>query len=199
MTELTLDTVLTAEQQEFLQVVQSSSEALLTVINDILDLSKIEAGQMVVEEVGFYLREVVEGVAEVLSIRAQKKGLELTCYVDPALPSRVLGDPTRLRQVLVNLVGNAIKFTERGEVAIQVEQTPTETPGHVGLHFLVADTGIGIPEHQQSRIFDPFAQADATTTRRFGGSGLGLSISKALVELRGGRIWCRARSARGPP
>jgi signal transduction histidine kinase/CheY-like chemotaxis protein len=197
MTELTLDTALTAEQQEFLQVVQSSSEALLTVINDILDLSKIEAGQMVVEEVGFYLREVVEGVAEVLSIRAQKKGLELTCYVDPALPSRVLGDPTRLRQVLVNLVGNAIKFTERGEVAIQVEQTKTEAPRRVGLHFSVADTGIGIPRHQQTRIFDPFAQADATTTRRFGGSGLGLSISKALVELMGGRIWVQSEVGKG--
>src|SRR5574337_1271300 len=197
MTDLTLDTALTTEQREFLQVVQSSSEALLTVINDILDLSKIEAGQMAVEEVGFYLREVVEGVAEVLSIRAQKKGLELTCYVDPALPSRVRGDPTRMRQVLVNLVGNAIKFTERGEVALQVEQTKVESPGRVGLHVVVADTGIGIPRHQQARIFDPFAQADATTTRRFGGSGLGLSISKALVELMGGRIWVESEVGKG--
>ena len=197
MTELTLDTALTAEQREFLQVVQSSSEALLTVINDILDISKIEAGQMVIEEVGFHLREVVEGVAEVLSIRAQKKGLELTCYVDPALPSRVLGDPTRLRQVLVNLVGNAIKFTERGEVAIQVEQAATPAPGRVGLHVSVADTGIGIPTHQQARIFDPFAQADTTTTRRFGGTGLGLSISKALVELMGGRIWVQSEVGKG--
>lgn len=197
MTDLTLDTTLTTEQREFLQVVQSSSEALLTVINDILDLSKIEAGQMAVEEVGFYLREVVEGVAEVLSIRAQKKGLELTCYVDPALPSRVRGDPTRMRQVLVNLVGNAIKFTERGEVALQVEQTKVEAPGQVGLHVVVADTGIGIPRHQQARIFDPFAQADATTTRRFGGSGLGLSISKALVELMGGRIWVESEVSKG--
>ena len=197
MTELTLDTALTTEQREFLQVVQSSSEALLTVINDILDLSKIEAGQMVIEEVGFHLREVVEGVAEVLSIRAQKKGLELTCYVDPALPSRVLGDPTRLRQVLVNLVGNAIKFTERGDVAIQVEQAAAPAPGRVGLHVLVADTGIGIPKHQQARIFDPFAQADTTTTRRFGGTGLGLSISKALVELMGGRIWVQSEVGKG--
>ncbi len=188
MTELTLDTALTAEQRGFLQVVQSSSEALLTVINDILDLSKLEAGQMAIEDVDFHLRETVEGVAEILSIRAQKKGLELTCYVDPALPSRVRGDPTRLRQVLVNLVGNAIKFTERGEVTIQVDQTKAEAPERIGLHFAVADTGIGIPGHQQTRIFDPFAQADATTTRRFGGSGLGLSISKALVELMGGRI-----------
>ncbi|MDE2484201.1 MAG: response regulator [candidate division NC10 bacterium] len=197
MTELTLDTALTTEQREFLQVVQSSSEALLTVINDILDLSRIEAGQMAIEEVAFHLREVVEGVAEVLSIRAQKKGLELTCYVDPALPSRVLGDPTRLRQVLVNLVGNAIKFTERGEVAIQVEQTKAEAPGQVGLHFSVTDTGIGIPRSQQARIFDPFAQADATTTRRFGGSGLGLSISKSLMELMGGRIWVESEVGKG--
>ncbi|VUZ83821.1 Histidine kinase [Candidatus Methylomirabilis lanthanidiphila] len=197
MTELTLDTALTTEQREFLQVVQSSSEALLTVINDILDLSRIEAGQMAIEEVAFHLREVVEGVAEILSIRAQKKGLELTCYVDPALPSRVLGDPTRLRQVLVNLVGNAIKFTERGEVAIQVEQTKVDTPGQVGLHCSVADTGIGIPEHQQTRIFDPFAQADATTARRFGGSGLGLSISKSLMELMGGRIWVESEVGTG--
>ena len=197
MTELTLDTALTAEQREFLQVVLSSSEALLTVINDILDISKIEAGQMVIEDVGFHLREVVEGVAEVLSIRAQKKGLELTCYVDPVLPSRVLGDPTRLRQVLVNLVGNAIKFTERGEVAIQVEQAAAAAPGRVGLHVSVADTGIGIPTHQQARIFDPFAQADSTTTRRFGGSGLGLSISKSLVELMGGRIWVQSEIGKG--
>ncbi len=197
MTDLTLDTALTTEQREFLQVVQSSSEALLTVINDILDLSKLEAGQMAIEDVDFYLREVVEGVAEILSIRAQKKGLELTCYVDPALPSRVRGDPTRLRQVLVNLVGNAIKFTERGEVTIQVEQTTVDMPGRVGLHFSVADTGIGIPGHQQSRIFDPFAQADATTTRRFGGSGLGLSISKALIELMGGRIWVESEVGKG--
>ncbi|MDE2058960.1 MAG: response regulator [candidate division NC10 bacterium] len=197
MTELTLDTVLTAEQQEFLQVVQSSSEALLTVINDILDLSKLEAGQMTIEDVDFHLRDVVEGVAEILSIRAQKKGLELTCYVDPALPSRVRGDPTRLRQVLVNLVGNAIKFTERGEVAVQVEQTKVDTPGRVGLHFSVADTGIGIPSHLHAKIFDPFAQADATTTRRFGGSGLGLSISKALVELMGGRIWVESEEGKG--
>jgi signal transduction histidine kinase/CheY-like chemotaxis protein len=197
MTELTLDTALTAEQQEFLQVVQSSSEALLTVINDILDLARIEAGQMVVEEVDFHLRDIVEGVAEVLSIRAQKKGLELTCYVDPALPSRVLGDPTRLRQVLVNLVGNAIKFTERGEVAIQVEHATAAAPERVGLHISVADTGIGIPRHQQIRIFDPFAQADATTARRFGGTGLGLSISKALVELMGGRIWVASEVGQG--
>lgn len=197
MTELTLDTALTAEQREFLQVVQSSSEALLTVINDILDLSKLEAGQMAIEDVDFHLRETVEGVAEILSIRAQKKGLELTCYVDPALPSRVRGDPTRLRQVLVNLVGNAIKFTERGEVTIQVEQTKAEAPERIGLHFAVADTGIGIPGHQQTRIFDPFAQADTTTTRRFGGSGLGLSISKALVELMGGRIRVESEVGKG--
>ena len=197
MTELTLDTALTTEQREFLQVVQSSSEALLTVINDILDLSRIEAGQMAIEETVFHLRDVVEGVAEVLSIRAQNKGLELTCYVDPALPSRVLGDPMRLRQVLVNLVGNAIKFTERGEVTIQVERTQVDAPGRTGLHISVADTGIGIPAHQQVRIFDPFAQADATTARRFGGSGLGLSISKALMELMGGRIWVESEVGKG--
>lgn len=197
MTELTLDTALTTEQREFLQVVQSSSETLLTVINDILDLSRIEAGQMTIEDVGFDLREVVEGVAEILSIRAHKKGLELTCYVDPVLPLRVRGDPTRLRQVLVNLVGNAIKFTERGEVTIQVEQTRTEVPGRIGLHVSVADTGIGISSHQQARIFDPFAQADATMTRRFGGSGLGLSISKALMELMGGRVWVESEVGKG--
>jgi CheY-like chemotaxis protein len=140
---------------------------------------------------------VVEGLAEVLSIRAQNKGLELTCYVDPALPSRVLGDPMRLRQVLVNLVGNAIKFTERGEVTIQVERTQVDAPGRTGLHISVADTGIGIPAHQQVRIFDPFAQADATTARRFGGSGLGLSISKALMELMGGRIWVESEVGKG--
>ncbi|NJD68994.1 MAG: response regulator [candidate division NC10 bacterium] len=197
MTELTLDTTLTAEQQEFLHVVHSSSEALLTVINDILDLSKLEAGQMTIEEVDFDLRDVVEGVAEILSVRAQKKGLELTCDVDPSLPSSVRGDPTRLRQVLVNLVGNAIKFTEHGEVTIQVEQTTVDAPGRIGLHIAVTDTGSGIPSHQQTRIFDPFAQADATTTRRFGGSGLGLSISKAIIELMGGRIWVESEVGKG--
>jgi len=197
MTELTLDTELRPEQREFLKVVQSSSETLLGLINDILDFSKIEAGQMQVEEVKFNLRELVEGVAEILSVRAYNKGLELLCYIEPEMPSWVMGDPTRITQVLVNLVGNAIKFTEKGEVAIRVERTGSENNGRLGLHFMVSDTGIGISKENQSRIFEKFSQADTSTTRKFGGTGLGLSISKSLVELMGGSMWLESEEGKG--
>lgn len=200
MTELTLDTELQPEQAEYLKVVHSSSEVLLSLINNVLDFSKIEAGQMELEDVAFELREVVETVAEILSVRAQNKGLELLCYVDPGLPSRVQGDPTRLRQILVNLVGNAIKFTEQGEVALKVEPRSdgeikeSET---IDLHFSVADTGVGIPKELQGHIFEKFTQADSSTTRKFGGTGLGLSICKILIELMGGRIWVESEMGRG--
>ncbi len=197
MTELTLETDLKPEQREFLKVVQSSSETLLGLINDILDFSKIEAGQMQVEEVKFNLRELVEGVAEILSVRAYNKGLELLCYVEPGIPSWVMGDPTRISQVLVNLLGNAIKFTEKGEVAIKVERAGSQDRGRLGLHFTVSDTGIGISKESQSRIFEKFSQADTSTTRRFGGTGLGLSISKSLVELMGGSMWLESEEGKG--
>ncbi|HEX3037321.1 MAG TPA: response regulator [Thermodesulfobacteriota bacterium] len=197
MTELTLDTGLTREQREFLKVVQSSSEALLELINDILDFSKIEAGQMEIEWVNFNLRELVESVAEMLSVRAYGKGLELLCYVEPELPGWVIGDPHRVRQVLVNLMGNAIKFTERGEVSLKVERGESSDDERVRIHFMVSDTGIGISKGKQTKVFDKFVQADNSTTRRFGGSGLGLSISKSLVELMGGRMWLESEIGEG--
>jgi PAS domain S-box-containing protein len=197
MTELTLDTDLTPEQRESLKVVQSSSEALLRVINDILDFSKIEAGQMEIEEITFNLREMVEGVVEMLSARAHNKGLELMCYIEPGIPTWVIGDPIRIREVLVNLVGNAIKFTERGEVSVKVERAESDDRERVGLHFMVTDTGMGISRENQKRIFEKFSQVDSSTTRRFGGTGLGLSISKSLVELMGGRMWIESEEGKG--
>ncbi|MER3446093.1 MAG: hypothetical protein C4291_04310 [Candidatus Dadabacteria bacterium] len=197
MTELTLDTELTPEQRESLKVVQSSSEALLGVISDILDFSKIEAGQVEIEEIPFNLRELVEGVSEILGVRAHNKGLELICYIEPEVPNWIIGDPTRIRQVLVNLLGNAIKFTEKGEVSVKVERTESDDKDKAGLHFIVSDTGIGISKENQAKLFNRFSQIDSSTTRRFGGTGLGLSISKSLVELMGGRIWVESEEGKG--
>ncbi|MFQ5865942.1 MAG: response regulator [bacterium] len=204
MTELAFDTELTSEQREFLSVVQSSSEALLNLINDILDFSKIEAGQMELEQVSFNFKELVENVADIFSVRAEKKGLELMCYVEPNLPCWLVGDPTRLRQILVNLVGNGIKFTEEGEVSIKVEPIKKAAKGKkdtkektVGLHFTVSDTGIGISKEQQRKIFQKFSQADSSTTRKFGGTGLGLSISRSLVKLMGGQMWLESEAGQG--
>jgi PAS domain S-box-containing protein len=201
MTELILDTKLNEEQTECLKVVQSSSESLLNLINDILDFSKIEAGQMELEEIAFELREVVETVTDIVRVRAEAKNIELLCYVDPGLPSWVVGDKTRLQQILINLVGNAIKFTEGGEVSIKAE--PAKMSGEdnltkqVGVHFRVSDTGIGISEDHQKKIFEKFSQADSSTTRRFGGTGLGLSISKFLVEMMDGRLGVESELGEG--
>lgn len=201
MTELTMDTNLSSEQNDYLKIVQSNSEALLSLINDILDISKIEAGNMELEEVLFNLKEVVEGVAEGLNVRAKDKEVELICYVDPGIPSStVLGDPTRLRQVLINLMGNALKFTEKGEVVLKVELSPSFTDKGkkvVGLHFVVTDTGVGISGADIEKIFDKFTQADSSTTRKFGGTGLGLSISKLLIEMMGGKIWAESSIGKG--
>jgi len=201
MTELSLDTELTSEQRDFLQVVHSSSEALLGIINDILDFSKIEAGQLELESMSFNYAEIVERVAEILSIRAEKKELELTCYVDPQLPKWVSGDPTRLQQVLVNLLGNAIKFTTDGDVSVMVKPSETSTNGHpqetVGLHITVSDTGVGISRENLEKIFEKFSQEDTSTTRKYGGTGLGLSISKSLVELMGGKLWVESELGKG--
>lgn len=200
--DLALDTDLSAEQSEYLRVIKSSSEALLALVNDILDISKIESGQIELETHTFDLQETVEDVAETLAFRAHNKGLEMTCFLEPTLPRFVIGDETRLHQILVNLVGNAIKFTSRGEVAISVErfnndETPTEGAESVELHFTVSDTGIGIAQEHLSKIFDKFAQGDSSTTRKFGGTGLGLSISKSLVELMNGRMWAESELGRG--
>ena len=188
MTELALDTSLTAEQREYLSMVKTSADGLMVILNDVLDFSKIEMRQLELEAVPFSLRDHVAELLKPLAMRAEQKGLELICHVLPDVPSGVVGDPGRLRQVLVNLVGNAIKFTERGQILVQVETVAQPADG-VELHFLVSDSGIGIPADKQQEIFQPFRQADGSTTRRFGGTGLGLAISTTLVELMGGRLW----------
>lgn len=187
MIGLLLGTDLTEEQREYAETVQSSAEALLVIINDILDFSKIEAGKLEMESLDFDLRTTLEDALDLPALHAHEKGLEITSYIAPDVPSAVRGDPGRLRQVLTNLVGNAIKFTDHGEVAVSVDLV-SETRDQVTLRFEVRDTGIGIPKEQQGRLFDAFTQADASTTRRFGGTGLGLSISKRLVELMHGSI-----------
>jgi PAS domain S-box-containing protein len=187
MTELALGTELTAEQREYMETVRSSADALLGILNDILDFSKIEARKLEVDTVDFDLRYTLEDTLRALAPRAHAKNLELACRVDPAVPSALGGDPTRLRQVIVNLVSNAVKFTETGEIVLEVE-ADEPSDGRVTLRFSVRDTGIGISPEKLGAIFEPFTQADASTTRRFGGTGLGLTISSRLVSLMGGEI-----------
>jgi PAS domain S-box-containing protein len=196
MTELALDTPLTPEQREYLDMVKVSADALLTVINDILDFSKIEAGRLDLDPIDFNLRDGIADTMKALAVRAHKKGLELAFQVDRDVPDALVGDPDRLRQVIVNLAGNAIKFTDRGEVVVQVK-TESQTRDEVYLHVSVRDTGIGIAADKQALIFDPFVQADGSTTRRYGGTGLGLAISTKLVAIMGGRIWVESRVGRG--
>ena len=189
MIELALRTTLTPTQRDYLGVVATSADALLTVINDILDFSKIEAGKLELDPIPFLVRDTVTDTLRSLALRAHDKGLELACRIAPDVPRSVVGDPGRLRQVLVNLIGNALKFTERGEVIVGVElDAPGPGPTSVRLRFSVADTGIGIPQSKRGAIFVPFEQADGSTTRRYGGTGLGLSISAKLVGLMGGSI-----------
>ncbi|TLS68576.1 response regulator [Mariprofundus erugo] len=187
MTDLLLDTDLDADQREFAKTVHSSAQALLTIINDILDFSKIESGHFQIDATGFSLLSVVEGAAGVVAIKARDKGLSLQTYVDPAIPPYLTGDPGRLRQVLLNLADNAVKFTESGEVQIQVTPVMIDSD-HVRLRFAVKDSGIGLSKEVQSRLFQPFVQADGTTTRKYGGTGLGLAICKRIVELMHGSI-----------
>jgi PAS domain S-box-containing protein len=196
MTELTLDTKLTPEQREYLRTVKTSAGSLLNLINDILDFSKAEAKKLELDHVRFSLRETLEDTMKVLAIRAQQKGIELVCHIAPGVHDALIGDPERLRRIVVNLVGNAIKFTERGEVVLHGE-IESESRDDVVLHFSVTDTGIGIPPEQRPRIFEAFTQADTSTTRKYGGTGLGLSISKQLTELMGGRIWLESEPGRG--
>jgi signal transduction histidine kinase/CheY-like chemotaxis protein/HPt (histidine-containing phosphotransfer) domain-containing protein len=196
MTELTLDTQLTSEQREYLGMVKFSGLSLLTLINDILDFSKIEAGQLELDPVDFELALSVGGVLRTLAIGAQQKGLELACQIAADVPEALVGDAGRLCQVLVNLVGNAIKFTEHGEIVVRVAQE--ERAGdEVLLHVTVQDTGIGVPAEKQAVIFEAFAQADSSTTRKYGGTGLGLAISAQLVALMGGRLWVDSAPGRG--
>jgi len=196
MTELVLDTELDSEQREQLNLAKASADSLLTLINDILDYSKIEAGQMDIESIDFSLGDCVGETMKALSLRAHQKGLELAFEIEPNAPDGVMGDPGRLRQILNNLVGNAIKFTETGEVVLRVKLESRE-PDFVRLQFEVTDTGIGISSEKQTAIFEPFKQADGSMTRKYGGTGLGLTISSRLVELMGGKIWVESELGRG--
>jgi PAS domain S-box-containing protein len=193
MTELVLDTALTREQREYLEALKSSADSLLTILNDILDISKIEAGRLELEPIEFSLRGSVTEILKTLAVRAHAKGLELLYHVDPDVPDSLVGDAGRLRQIVVNLVGNAIKFTERGEVALYVK-LEAQRGSDVRLLFDVSDTGIGIPAEKQTRIFGAFFQADTSTTRKYGGTGLGLAISSQLVTMMDGRIWVESPS-----
>jgi two-component system, sensor histidine kinase and response regulator len=196
MTEYVLETTLSPRQREYLKIVQESAESLLSLINDILDFSKIEAGKLQFEEVEFSLRDSIGCTLKSLAVQAHRKGLELISDIHPTLPDRVYGDPTRLRQVLVNLVGNAIKFTSGGEVLVRV-QPESRAGDALLLHMIVSDTGIGIPEDKQGRLFHAFEQVDNSMARKYGGTGLGLAISSRIVELMGGRIWLESRPGHG--
>jgi PAS domain S-box-containing protein len=195
MTDLVLDTELSDEQREYIATIKMSADSLLTVINDILDFSKIEVGKIDLEAIDFNLRDSLEATLKTLVFRTDEKGLELLCEIDLEVPEVVRCDSTRLRQIVVNLVGNAIKFTPEGEVILKV-RTDAEGADHI-LHFTVADTGIGISSKQQKLIFEPFTQADSSTTRKYGGTGLGLAISKSLVEMMGGKMWVESNTGQG--
>jgi PAS domain S-box-containing protein len=196
MTELVLDTELTVEQRESLGLVRLSAESLLTVINDILDFSKIEAGKLDLESIPFDLRESLGETMRALSFRAHQKGLELVYEVQPDIPEALLGDPGRIRQIIVNLVGNSIKFTELGEVLVSVERG-VESDEKVDLHFAIKDTGVGIPADKRQKIFEAFSQADGSMSRKYGGTGLGLSICTKLVEMMNGQIWVESEVGKG--
>jgi PAS domain S-box-containing protein len=196
MTELALGTEITSEQHEYLSLVQSSAESLLSLINDTLDFSKIEAGRMDLESIEFSLRHTLENITNTMGARARQKGLKLQCYIPAQLPDALVGDPERLRQIVVNLVGNALKFTSKGEVTVRVEMD-AGAADHADFHISVSDTGIGIAPDKLKLISEPFTQSDSSTTRRYGGTGLGLSISSHLVALMGGKIWVESQPGQG--
>ena len=198
MADLLAETPLTEEQRQYVQIFRRAGDTLLTQINDILDFSKVEAGQLELEQTVFDPVDVIEGAAAMMAVRAHGKGLELACRLAPEVPSALVGDPTRLRQVLLNLLGNALKFTEAGEVVLRVEaERQSQNDGPCVLKFSIADTGIGIPPDKLGAVFDRFTQADSSTTRKYGGTGLGLAICKHLVELMDGRIWVESEVGRG--
>ncbi len=197
MTELTLDTDLTDEQREYLDMVADSAHALLAVINDILDFSKIEAGRMEFESITFSLRDCLDDTVKALSIRAHEKGLEMISQVQPEVPDGMIGDPGRLRQVIINLISNAVKFTDKGEVSVLLDLAEAPIDNELLLHCSVSDTGIGIPKDKQELVLEPFRQADGSDTRRYGGTGLGLAISTQLIELMGGKMWLESEPGQG--
>ena len=196
MTELILDTEINPEQREYLEMVKTSADSLLWLLSDILDFSKVEAGKLELVNQEFAPAESLAETLQVMRFRAHQKSIELRWEVSANVPERMIGDSMRLRQVLVNLVGNAIKFTERGEVLVQVE-TKEQSGSKVILHFRVTDSGIGIPKHKQSMIFEAFTQADSSTTRKYGGTGLGLAITTRLVTLMEGKLWVESESGQG--
>ncbi len=196
LTDLLLDTEVTKEQREYLEMVKTSADALLTLINDILDFSKIEAGKFALDPIAFKLRACMTETLKPLAMRVHQKRLELICDIDPDVPDEIVGDPTRLRQIIVNLIGNAIKFTEHGEIGLGVS-VERQHGDELELVFSVRDTGIGIAPEKQKVIFQAFSQADTSTSRKFGGSGLGLTISTRLVEMMGGRIWMESEPGQG--
>jgi CheY-like chemotaxis protein/HPt (histidine-containing phosphotransfer) domain-containing protein len=196
MTELTLDTQLSPEQREYLGLVRASADSLLKLINDILDFSKIEAGKIDLENVEFPFQQSLDETLKSLVLRASQKDVELSWRVEPGIPKYLKGDVGRLRQIVVNLVGNAVKFTKRGEIEVSVEVESEDKAG-VMLHFGVRDSGIGIPKEKQRMIFDAFTQVDSSTTRNYGGTGLGLAITSRLVQLMGGKIWVESEPGRG--
>ncbi|MDL1956196.1 MAG: PAS domain S-box protein [Candidatus Desulfofervidus auxilii] len=196
MTELLMDTPLTKEQREYIEMLKISADNLLNIINDILDFSKIESGKLELEKKPFKLRETVESIVVALAERAQRKRLELLCHIKKDTPNYVIGDDIRLCQVLVNLIGNAIKFTEKGHIVVEVKKIKEEKD-KVILQFSISDTGIGIPKEKQERIFESFTQAETSITRKYGGTGLGLAISKKLIEMMGGKIWVESEVGKG--
>ncbi len=197
MTDLVLDTELTAEQKMYLQMVKNSANRLLKVINDILDFSKVEAGKLKLDPIDFDLYEVLENIIHMLSLRAKQKNVRLTCEIDSALPRKVNGDSNRLTQVLINLINNAIKFTNEGSVCLKAVPIPQRSDSNVHIKFSIIDTGIGIPSDKQRIIFEAFCQADSSTTRKHGGTGLGLAISSQLAALMGSRIYVNSTPGEG--
>src|SRR5580765_8141167 len=196
MADLLWETSLNSEQREYVRIFRKAGSQLLDLINDILDLSKVESGHLALESLDFDLGEVLDKTLEIMAIRAHEKGLEIALRIAPGVPEGLVGDPARLRQVLINLIGNAIKFTEKGEVIVRVESDP-ENSSVGALRFAVCDTGIGIPEVAREQIFAPYSQVDSSTTRKFGGTGLGLTISRRVVELMQGRIWVESSIGAG--
>jgi two-component system sensor histidine kinase/response regulator len=202
MTELTLDSNISSEQREYLEIVKNSANSLLCLLNDILDVSKFEAGKVRLEEIDFNLPEIIKSTVSTLALQAYGKGLELLCHIKPDVPVKIIGDPVRLRQILINLIGNAVKFTDKGEVVVRVvlssdNKKINEEGQNVTLHFSVTDTGVGIPQNKLDTIFDSFTQADGSTTRRYGGTGLGLTICRQIISLMNGNIWVESEPNRG--